>query len=582
MIYGNDSGNLSMIFSENTDSEVSSNADIAFVKIIGLPLSIDYHRLMNAEFFANNLRDDEEPISRSFYTMYGSIISTGYTLPKSLTIKHPKSRVRGEVHIGFDDYAIPLPLYLYINDSIHDIKPSISNVFVDNFASFSYDETEGQTENHVIISQNMDIFDDTALFGYFQDDSHAPAVGPYIFFDNHVPLYEYRLESDSPVEYEGSGASVADDFRGSSLEMVARGYTIIDADSVDGILDKLTLMAAGTGMWLTQGQSITKEDNGVEHTITMLDVVDDESKCGFDVDGSTVWIKIDEAATVSGITLYVTDATAVHNADYDADVCKVYISDRTMTLEEGKPVLIDNDYLYGSNVSFKGTAGSWEGLSVTWQPTEPIYLAPVDELVDPVFGKVWFGFDGVDATYETISFNLTDMNKDDFNDVCFGPQEKEEDVTPVVSHSNGGGGGGGGHSRSCFESWTCKNWSECSITGIQARDCHDQNNCTTVNFKPVTSRSCTFVAPVQEPVKESNSTTASATVQEGNITQDSMADINDTSEDTLNTTVTGQPPLATGMVTEPVNYDVRWGNVAIAAVVILALAGAGYWFFKRK
>ena len=44
----------------------------------------------------------------------------------------------------------------------------------------------------------------------------------------------------------------------------------------------------------------------------------------------------------------------------------------------------------------------------------------------------------------------------------------------------------------CNPNWQCKEWSECSSSGIRTRTCTDSNNCNILTDKPEESQSCTF------------------------------------------------------------------------------------------
>jgi len=76
-----------------------------------------------------------------------------------------------------------------------------------------------------------------------------------------------------------------------------------------------------------------------------------------------------------------------------------------------------------------------------------------------------------------------------------------ETTTTCSADCKSGGGPSGGSSSSsttssCTSSWNCGAWEPamCPATGIQTRTCIDINNCTGAS-QPVTTRSCTYVAP---------------------------------------------------------------------------------------
>lgn len=76
-----------------------------------------------------------------------------------------------------------------------------------------------------------------------------------------------------------------------------------------------------------------------------------------------------------------------------------------------------------------------------------------------------------------------------------------------TSSGGGGGGGGSGNTRlssgsSCVENWVCSNWTECSVDGTQTRVCTDQNNCGTIQLKPVNGRTCDANGPAGEVFNE--------------------------------------------------------------------------------
>ena len=57
-----------------------------------------------------------------------------------------------------------------------------------------------------------------------------------------------------------------------------------------------------------------------------------------------------------------------------------------------------------------------------------------------------------------------------------------------IHHYSGGGGGG---IDTDYEQWQCDDWSAC-INEKQTRMCTDLNHCGTTDYKPVTSRDCSF------------------------------------------------------------------------------------------
>ncbi len=68
-------------------------------------------------------------------------------------------------------------------------------------------------------------------------------------------------------------------------------------------------------------------------------------------------------------------------------------------------------------------------------------------------------------------------------------------ITLVQAKGGGGGGSSGGGERpACtVDTWTCSDWSACSVTGLQTRTCNLVSDCSDVETpkKPSESRSCT-------------------------------------------------------------------------------------------
>ena len=62
----------------------------------------------------------------------------------------------------------------------------------------------------------------------------------------------------------------------------------------------------------------------------------------------------------------------------------------------------------------------------------------------------------------------------------------------------GGGGGGGGQFGAtpsfppCTERWACGNWTDCSLIGVQLRNCTDSSHCGTYDTKPKEVQDCAY------------------------------------------------------------------------------------------
>jgi hypothetical protein len=308
-------------------------------------------------------------------------------------------------------------------------------------ADGEFDESEGNTDNDVTYEQKLDLGDSTegAQFIFDQDDRDAPEAGPYLFFAKGEVSYTYSLEFDDEVEWDpDQEADDDDDFEGATLELQGQTYTIIsvDYDGTSGDLDELTMMVGESVIWIMQGETVTKEVNGVEHSITMIDVNQDADACGFSVDGSTIWIDKDDTRTVSGVTLGVTDALAVYTELRDGDMCKVFIGAEELVLKDGNEVEVAGVEVDGSVVDIvsDGTDGTWTDLTITFDPDDDIYLGQGDEWVDPVFGNFKFIMGGVVSVTEEIRVDVSSNT----GELTFTNYDDEEVVIPFILDEDDG------------------------------------------------------------------------------------------------------------------------------------------------
>jgi len=324
--------------------------------------------------------------------------------------------------------------HMNYGNSIYDVTSTLDDSDLPNIlADGEYSESEGNTDNNEDYTQVLNFVDGTGTMSYVQDDDGAEDAGSYLKFvdTSGKYAYQYRLEFDSPVEYDTEDAS--DDLKSTSIDIQGQPYTITDAHFTSGhVLDKLTLMAGQSMMWIGQGETVTKTIDGVDHTIKMIDVNNEATACGFEVDGSTVWIDKDSTETVNDVTLGVTDALAVYTEHYDGDMCKIFIGAEELVLEDGQKVKKAGTDVDGSEVSLSAasasTAGYWTGLTITWTPDDDTYLAAGDELVDPVFGNFKFVYGGVSKTTEDIDFTASSSDAE----FVFTNDDNKEVTIPIT------------------------------------------------------------------------------------------------------------------------------------------------------
>jgi hypothetical protein len=288
-------------------------------------------------------------------------------------------------------------------------------------ADGTYDENEGETKNDVTYTQEISLAAGTGTVVFTQEDDEAPEAGVYLLFDKGEDMYTYTLEFESDVEYDTTADTDGEeDLESTTIELQGQAYTITEVDVNSDIVVKITMLVGENMIWMQEGETVTTEVDGVDHTIKMIDVANDAESCGFEVDGSSVWLDLDDTDTISGVTLGVTEIRAINNDLSDADICQVFIGANELVLEDGQEVEIDGDEVEGSEVQIQSTAGKWAGLTITFDPEDDIYMTENDEFVDPVFGNFKYIMGKEIANFEEIQVEasgrdvtLTFMNYDD-------------------------------------------------------------------------------------------------------------------------------------------------------------------------
>ncbi len=98
------------------------------------------------------------------------------------------------------------------------------------------------------------------------------------------------------------------------------------------------------------------------------------------------------------------------------------------------------------------------------------------------------------TSYGTCSGGLQTRTCSDENN-CSTEDNMPATSKTCSSGSSGGGGGGGSSSKTttitrCIESWVCTEWSGCSITNLRSRTCTDSNACGSARGKPSELETC--------------------------------------------------------------------------------------------
>ncbi len=316
---------------------------------------------------------------------------------------------------------------LYHNRNISACEPSVDDADLDLLADDVYHDAEGAFDNDEKYTQQL-LFQNqgTGQVLFTQDDDDAPVADVYLFIDNsNVFLYNYSLQFDSYVAVQNLSTNSAsqdenagDDLEGTVLTLQGRSYTVTDVKvtSATTRLTELELQSGESVVWMSEGESLTRTVDGVEHTVEMMDVSADATEaagsCGFRVDGTEVWVDVKDTETVGGVTLGVTDAKRVNIEAGDQDVCEVAIGAGEITLRQNDEIQFNNEDVDGTLSLFRQAAPSsageirWTGFDIAFAPdTDEVYLAAGDEYIDPMFGNFKLVFAGVETGgVETIEF----------------------------------------------------------------------------------------------------------------------------------------------------------------------------------
>ena len=309
---------------------------------------------------------------------------------------------------------------LYAGYNISACEPSVDDSDLDLLADDVYHDAEGTTDNDEKYTQQI-LFQQqgTGQFLYIQDDEDAPVADTYLFIDNsNNYLYNYTLQFDSYVSVDNtSSATLGDDIEGSTLNIQGRSYTITDAKMTNAKMNQLEMQSGDSVVWMSEGESLTRTIDGVEHTVELMDVsaeaTSSAGSCGFKIDGTEVWVDVKDTETVNGVTIGITDAKRVNIEAGNQDVCEVAIGAGEVTIRQNDEIQFNNEDVDGTlgNLRFATSTADtnenrWTGFDIVFAPdTDEVYLAPGDEYIDPMFGNFKFVFAGVETGgVETIEF----------------------------------------------------------------------------------------------------------------------------------------------------------------------------------
>lgn len=330
---------------------------------------------------------------------------------------------------------------LNINETLGDIETSLDESDLPTIlGDETLDENEGNNDNEEDYTQELLLTagGERGILILDQDDQDAPEGKLYLKFGkgNGDLMYNYSLEFDDKVDYDNTSNALAnDDFETAVITIQGNVYTIIDA-KLDGnsALAELKLQAGDTTVWLEQDMPITKVVAGEEHEIELVDVNENEDKCGIMVDGQVKWIDTSSSEEVAGIDVGVTDAIIVHSEKEDTDVCEVNLGATEVLLKDGQEVEINGKEIDGSEVQIVNTAtdDELEEINIWYTPEEEIFLSEGESESDPVLGNFEFTFSNIVADYEEI---VLDVSGDDLT-LTFNNEDGKEVEIPFYCNDS--------------------------------------------------------------------------------------------------------------------------------------------------
>lgn len=326
-----------------------------------------------------------------------------------------------------------LEIWKHLNDYVPVLDESNQPYLLEKG---TFDDSEGEIDNEVAYEQEIQLVDSEIMANYVlsQDDDVGKQAGPYLAFEDK--LYEYILDFEDPVEFTVGKAS--NDLESTTIVIQGQKYTITNVNEDSGHIEKMVLSGGNTAQWMIEGEEITKEAGGSNHTVKMLDVTTSSDACGLEIDGKAKWIDENDNIEVNNMTVAVLEAKSVHSKTYDSDVCRISLGEAEIVLEEGNEVKVNGHEIENSHVSFvlngSGAAGMWQGMNISWGPDDLVYLSPdgkhaPEELIDPVFNRFKIRFDETVRTDD----DLMHTSSSDNGEITFKNTAGTEIILPLVA-----------------------------------------------------------------------------------------------------------------------------------------------------
>jgi len=245
-----------------------------------------------------------------------------------------------------------------------------------------FDDTKGDNTNDYEYKQSLIFSNDNGEFNLRDLVDYGGDLEYSLKIEEGKNVYTYILDFATPVAYNIN--SHVEDFAGNKLFIQGQEYVISDAGIFEGVLDELTLITSDTTVWLNLGQKFNVGDK----TVTVVNIGNDATTCGVEVNGEIQWI--DELTTSSFSNGFNVGILDILDSDISENIrCYLSLGAGEIVLENGKDVVINGDSLNSAIVTFQGTSGQWDGFTINYREdrNDDMYIFVGDSWVDPVFSN---------------------------------------------------------------------------------------------------------------------------------------------------------------------------------------------------
>ncbi|UZE93865.1 MAG: hypothetical protein IB618_03835 [Candidatus Pacearchaeota archaeon] len=290
-----------------------------------------------------------------------------------------------------------------------------------------YRESRGNTDNDVSYEQFIEFTNSTGTMDFLRnrETSNRP-VNTYLYFDDAVVAYNYRLVFDNPVEFDSTDTGTIDeDFELTKLKMLGREYFIVDATAEDiggGVMeiDSLTIMggALKASQWEYSTETYTMGGKTYEVEVKIISDVGASVILVINGEETDKMVESDTYTLEDDTRVGVLDVVPNEGAEMSGeqavgnDLVTFYLGAEKMDFEQGNEIEINGEPIDGSDVELQAGAAHEELAEINLEltPDDDIFLATGESWTDPILGRFKFTYQGLLS--DTESFSLTTSGDD--------------------------------------------------------------------------------------------------------------------------------------------------------------------------